>query len=282
MQHTSQTEKARLFHSLHYNGNMLLLPNVRYVLSAKIIESLGFPAIATASAAISNSNGYSDGENLPFGDFVSILKKIVNAVKVPVTADIESGYTSDLNTLENNIRQLTSIGIVGINIEGSNAKTKETYSIEEQCDRIKTIRKVADEMGVPLFINARTDAFLYSNENATEEEKLNEIIKRGKAYQLAGADGLYPILATSIESINSIVQETNMPVNILGFENAPALQELRGIKVARVSLGSGLLNSAIVAIVKTATNCKKMKDYADFLSNEKIELDIENLLKNKE
>src|SRR5688572_23314311 len=91
----SQKEKAEQFHKLHHNGKMLVLPNIWDPLGALLIESLEYPAIATASAAVAFSNGYNDGENIPFNDLLTLLKRIARIVNVPVTADIESGYADN-------------------------------------------------------------------------------------------------------------------------------------------------------------------------------------------
>lgn len=262
----SQTEKAILFHQLHHNNEMLLLPNIWDILSAKIIQNLDFKAIATASAAISYSNGLLDGENYPFTQLLTMLKKTVENVNLPVTADIESGYADNINQLEENIKQLILTGIVGVNIEDTNKLTKELYTIEQQCERIKIIRKVADKYNIPLFINARTDVYLNSNLFSSEEERLFETIKRGLAYSNEGANGFYPIAITSADSIKQIVQQIKLPINILAYVDAPPLKTLKELKVARVSIASGLLKVGIEAIINSANKFKELDDYASFLS----------------
>jgi 2-methylisocitrate lyase-like PEP mutase family enzyme len=89
----TQREKVIRLHELHRTGRLLILPNVWDVLGAKLLENINYPAIATASASIAYTNGYPDGEKIPFGDLLSILIRISNSVNIPVTADIESGYT---------------------------------------------------------------------------------------------------------------------------------------------------------------------------------------------
>mgnify|MGYP003399648848 CR=1 FL=1 len=116
---TTLREKAELLSSLHYNEKILVLPNIWDPLGAMLLEKLGYPAAATASASIAWSNGYKDGENISFNELVLILKKITCSVKIPVTADIESGYASNLFQLEENVKRLIDAGISGINIEDS-------------------------------------------------------------------------------------------------------------------------------------------------------------------
>src|ERR1043165_4415944 len=101
-----QQERASHFYNLHHSEKLLVLPNIWDCLGAILLESLGYPAIATASASVAFANGYDDGENIPFDVLVTLLKKITNNVDVPVTADIESGYAENVIQLKENIRQL--------------------------------------------------------------------------------------------------------------------------------------------------------------------------------
>lgn len=270
---------AQLFHDLHYSGEMLLLPNTWDILGALVVEHLGFKAIATASAAMSYINGFFDGEKLPFEKLIKVLKNTTNVVTIPVTADIESGYARTNEELKNNIIQLLECGISGLNIEDTNIKTKNLYSIEEQCARIRTIRSIADDFGVPLFINARTDIYLDGNLFTTEEIRLEETLKRIIAYKNAGANGIYPIAITHVNSIKEIVAHSNIPVNVLAFHDAPPLKKLQEIGVSRVSLASGLLKSGIDAMMQSANKFKKMEEYSAFLSRDVTSDFIKSLLK---
>ena len=199
----SQQEKAEIFHSLHNNGKLLVLPNIWEPLGAALLEDLGYPAIATASASVALTNGYADGENIPFKEILVLFKKITAAVKIPVTADIESGYADNNVQLSENIKNLINTGIVGINIEDTNKKNKKLYSMEQQCERIRLIRSISQRAGVSLFINARTDIFLHAAEFNSEEAKMNAVIDRAKAYREAGGDCFFPVL---------LVQESNIQI----------------------------------------------------------------------
>lgn len=131
----SQKEKAEQFRNLHHFEKMLLLPNIWDPLGALLMESLGYPAIATASASIAFTNGYSDGEKIPFNELLVILKRIAQSVNLPVTADIESGYAEDDSQLEENVKLLIETGIVGINFEDTDHKTNTLQAIETQCKK---------------------------------------------------------------------------------------------------------------------------------------------------
>ncbi|HXS56256.1 MAG TPA: isocitrate lyase/phosphoenolpyruvate mutase family protein [Hanamia sp.] len=242
-----QTEKENQLHELHHNGTILVLPNIWDPLGAILLESLGYKAIATASASIAYSNGYQDGENIPFNDVLIILQKIVKSVKIPVTADIESGYAINNVSLKENIKRLLDTGIAGVNFEDSKHDDTGLVLIQEQAEKINLIKSTGSEMGSALFINARTDVFI-KDSVLSKEEKLSQAIERGKAYKEAGADCFYPIFLKEKESIKTIISEVSLPVNILLSPGIPDFETLKEIGVARISLGPGFLKTAMNAM----------------------------------
>ena len=223
----NQQSKAKQFHDLHNSGKMLVLPNIWDSLGAQLLESIHYPAIATASASIAFTNGYNDGENIPFKNLLALTTNIAKSVNIPVTSDIESGYAANDQQLKENMKLLIATGIVGINIEDSDKKTNLLYSTEIQCNRIRIIKNISDEMGISLFINARTDVYIHGKEFETPESKLEETIKRGQAYKSAGADCFYPITVRQEKEIQKIVEEVKMPVNILTIAGIPELKMLQ-------------------------------------------------------
>ena len=263
-----QENKAKQFHKLHRSGKMLLFPNVWDSLGAVLLESLDYPAIATASASIAYTNGYNDGEQLPFEQLLKILTTITNSVNIPVTADIESSYATNDNQLQENIKLLIATGIVGINIEDTNKETNKLIPIDMQCHRIRIIRNVADSMGISLFINARTDVYIHGEEFDTTESKLEETLKRGLAYQNAGANCLFPIAIRKEEDIKKLVDEIKMPINILVLPEVPELHMLKKIGVIRVSLGPAFLKIAIKAMKDMALKLKNLEGLSEITKNE--------------
>ena len=264
----TQKEKAEQFFQLHHDEKMLVLPNIWDPLGALMLQDLGYKAIATASAAIAYSNGYNDGEHIPFDHVIDLLTRIANAVDVPVTADIESGYATDEQELSENIKRLIATGIAGINIEDYCKQTSTFYSVATQCLRIKAIRKAAAEMGTPLFINARTDVLLQGDKFPTAESKLAEIIARGEAYKDAGADCFFPIVMKNQSEIKVVVAKLKMPVNILAIPGIPALKTLHEIGVARVSLGPSFLKTALQAMKQLAIQLKELNGLDSITQNE--------------
>jgi 2-methylisocitrate lyase-like PEP mutase family enzyme len=264
----NQKEKAERFRELHHSGKMLVLTNIWDPLGALLMENLGYPAIATASAAIAYANGYNDREKIPFMDLLALLTRITTSVNLPVTADIESGYAGNDNQLQENIKLLLNAGIVGINIEDTNHKTHSFQSVESQCNKIRLIRKSADEMGIPLFINARTDVYLHEKNFATAKAKFDEVIKRGLAYKEAGADGFFPITLKQEEEIKELIDRVKLPLNIITMPGINYLKTLSKIGVARVSLGPSLLKIAIKAMKELAIQLKDYEGLSSITGNE--------------
>lgn len=276
-----QQAKALLLHELHHNGKMLVLPNIWDPLGAALLESLEYPAIATASASIAFTNGYIDGENMPFNEVVIQLNKIVKSVNIPVTADIENGYASSDTKFRKNIEMIINSGVVGINIEDTNKHSGALFPIEIQCQRIGMIRNISEAMGTALFINARTDVYIKGNDFITDEEKFEETLKRGKAYMDAGADCIYPIVMKQKKDIQNLISALQCPVNILALPGVSDLKSLNEIGVARVSLGPGFLKIALQAMKKLALKLKSHEGMDEIIGNEITSDSIVNLITKK-
>lgn len=251
-----QVEKAQRLASLHHAEKLLILPNIWDPLGAALLEGIGYPAVATGSMSVAIAGGHADGENMPFEEVLTVLEKIVNRVSVPVTADIESGYALTSEGLTVNIQQLIGTGIAGINIEDSHPSTGELLPVALQQERISIIRASANGLGIPLFINARTDAYMKTG--LSPEQQWQETLDRSKAYLAAGADGIFPIFLKEKELIQKLVNDLSAPVNILARQGAPDLKTLREAGVARVSFGPSFLKAVL----------QKMKELAEEIQKE--------------
>ena len=155
----NQAEKAQTLLGLHNNGTLLILPNVWNPIGARMLQRKGYPAVATASAAIAESLGYGDGEQLKLDTMLEMVARIAHSVDVPVTADFEAGYSDTIEGLQENIMRLLNTGAVGINFEDSFDNSAHLRPIAEQVERIKAVREAAEQKGVHLVINARSDSF---------------------------------------------------------------------------------------------------------------------------
>lgn len=212
------------FYQLHHKETPLILANAWNVKSAQLIEQSGYDAIGTSSGAISNSMGYEDGERMPFNELLYIVQRITANVKIPVSVDLERGYTNNLNDLTDNIEQLMNAGVAGINLE--DAQGEEIY-----LKKLDTIKNHLERNNQKLFINARTDGFL---------QKLNSplelTVKRAKLYREAGADGLFVTAVADPSVIKEIASSTPLPLNVVGSPKLPSFKTLADCGVKRISM----------------------------------------------
>ena len=233
----SQLELANHFKELHTKGNPLVLYNIWDAGSAIAIQEIGSKAIATGSWSVAASHGLDDGENIEIELVMSNLKRILSKVELPVTIDIEGGYGQNITEIQKTITEVINAGAVGINFEDQRIGSEEMYSCQEQCARIKGIRGVADELGIPLFINARTDLFLNKNPDLHNGELLEEAISRANAYSEAGADGYFAPGLINPLLIKKLCEISPLPVNIMITNATPTTQELTNLGVSRISYG---------------------------------------------
>ena len=252
---SAQVEKAQRFLALHHADEPLVLPNVWDALGARILQSLEFPAVATASAAVANSLGYRDGEVIPFESMLAAVGRIATSVDLPVTADIESGYATRSEALAENIERLLLAGVIGINLEDGLPGRNSLRSIEEQCHRIETVRQCSRKLGVPLVLNARIDTYLHSDSRPASEV-IEETIRRGVAYKSAGADCLYPIGMDNLDELGKIHWETKLPLNCYAMKSLPDQSELLRVGVRRISMGAGMMRSAYTQFIESATSIR--------------------------
>ncbi|WP_257141267.1 isocitrate lyase/PEP mutase family protein [Priestia megaterium] len=237
LNHENQLLKFQNFQQLHKESYAFVLPNAWDVISAKIFEKNGFPAVATTSAGIAMSLGYTDGEKIPFEQMLGAVKRIINSVNIPVSVDLESGYGRSINEVVDNARQIILAGGIGINLEdGTGDLDSPILDVSLQVERISEIRLLSKSLKVPLFINARTD--LYWLNIGDLDLRLQEAISRGKAYQKAGADCIFIPGLYDIESIKKVRQELSCPINLLSGPNLPSINTLAQVGIERISTGS--------------------------------------------
>src|SRR5258707_3504945 len=185
----NQTERARRFAELHIKGRPVLLYNAWDAGSAKAILAAGAQAIATSSWSVAEAQGYRDGEALPIALAEEIVGRIAATIDAPVTVDFEGGYSEDDDELAGNVARLLDLGVVGINFEDRVVKVSGLYDIARQAERIAVIRETAEELGIGLFINARTDLFL--GQGRDPAHSVVEPIARAKAYPVSCAHGCF-------------------------------------------------------------------------------------------
>ncbi len=212
------------FYQLHHNVKPLILANAWNVKSAKIIEGSGFEAVGTSSGAIADSMGYEDGEKMPFEELLYFVKRIAGSVKIPLSIDLERGYTDDLQKLTENIDRLIDAGAAGINLEdaqGEEIYLKKLYAVKNHLERTNQ----------QLFINARTDGFLQKLKSPIELT-----IKRAKQYQEAGANGLFVTALTDVTVVKEIASTVTLPLNVVATPKISSFKMLTESGVKRISM----------------------------------------------
>ncbi|MGC1214453.1 MAG: isocitrate lyase/phosphoenolpyruvate mutase family protein [Micromonospora sp.] len=239
MTELTPADRAATLRALHRPGDPLILPNAWDAGSARAVVAAGFPAVATSSGAVAAALGHADGEAAPVGEMLDAVARVAAAVDVPVTADLERGYGLRPAEL---VERLLATGAVGCNIEDSDPRTHELYDAEEQADLLAGIRAAAGAAGADLVLNARVDVFLRAAGRA--EDRLAEAVRRARSYRAAGADCVYPIVLGEPQAIRTLVSDVDVPVNVLARPGTPALAQLAGLGVARISFGSGVYAAA--------------------------------------
>lgn len=230
------TAKAEQFSALHVPGRPLVLFNAWDAGSAKAVAAGGAAAIATGSWGVAAANGYADGEQMPVELALANLERIVGAVNLPVTIDLESGYGSNADAVARMAMRAVQAGAIGCNLEDSYPGNGTLRPAAEQVHRIGAVRAMCAGMELPFFINARTDLFLRSDP-ATHGALADEAIARARAYADAGASGFFVPGLADPELIARVVREAPLPLNIMVTGATPSLKQLAELGVARVSHG---------------------------------------------
>jgi 2-methylisocitrate lyase-like PEP mutase family enzyme len=240
----NQAELARQFLELHHGPKILVLPNAWDVASARIFEEAGFPAIGTTSAGVANSLGYPDGQKIPREEMLGVVRRIAEAVEVPVTADVEAGFGSTPEEVAGTAQAVIAAGAVGMNLEdGVEGRPELLADVNRQKEIIQAVMEVSEGAGVPFVLNARTDIFLYGIGPA--ETRLARAIERLKAYREAGAPVLFAPGVKDPETIAQLARGVGGPLNILATVGTPPVAELQRLGVARVSVGSGPMRATL-------------------------------------
>lgn len=248
-------QHAATFRALHQKdaAALLVLPNCWDAMSARVIEDAGALAIATTSSGVSWSLGRPDGHGVRREEMVDAVRRVADAVSVPVTADVEGGYGIGApSDAAETVRAIIGAGAVGINLEDTPGDNGDVMlSPARQAARIAAARAAADDEGVPLFINARVDVFL--RQFGPGGERFGDTVARALAYLDAGADGIFVpgvIDATTIEGLASAI---DAPLNVMSVPGAPDTHTLRKLGVRRVSVGPMITLAVMSQIRRIAT-----------------------------
>jgi 2-methylisocitrate lyase-like PEP mutase family enzyme len=240
----AQGRKAEELRKLHGGPRVLVLPNAWDVASARVLEELGFPAIATTSAGVAFALGYPDGQRISREDMLGVVGRVARAVRVPVTADMEAGYGTTPKDMAETAKAIVAAGAVGLNLEDVTGDTESTQvETKLQSEKIRAIHDTSAALGVPLVINARTDVYLMPI--GPEATRFDRTVERLRAYRAAGADCLFAPGVSDRGLIEKLVKAVAAPLNILVTPGCPSIPELETLGVRRASIGSGVMRSTL-------------------------------------
>ncbi|MCW8877837.1 MAG: isocitrate lyase/phosphoenolpyruvate mutase family protein [Kangiellaceae bacterium] len=226
------------FKDLHNQNTPLLICNVWDAASARIAEKLGFQAIGTSSAAIATMLGYEDGEKMGFSELLNVVARITASTKLPLTVDIESGYSRDPIEIAENIKKLVALGVVGINIEDSTVQVERILLDATWFkENLLSIKQKLKENGISIFINVRIDTFLMGIEHPVQETQ-----RRIELFESAGADGIFVPCIEEENDIQMITSSSNLPVNVMCMPKLPDFDKLKELGVKRISMGNFLFD----------------------------------------
>jgi len=221
----------RAFQAMHQIG-LLRLANAWDVGSARLIESLGAKAMATTSAGVAWAAGYADGNRMTTDVVLSLAERIARAITVPLSVDIEGGYSSDPRQVGELAVRLAEVGVVGVNLEDAREPP------ELLARKIEGAKAALANAGLDIFVNARTDVYLAAL--VEPAQRVDEVLSRAKLYEAAGADGLFVPVVVALNDMRQIAAGTTLPLNVLSWHGLPAPAELEAAGVRRLSAGSGI------------------------------------------
>lgn len=247
----NQLQKIKAFRELHVPGKPIVLYNIWDTGSARAVAKSGARAIATSSWAIAKAQGFDDGEQIPYDMAIQNLRRIVAAVEVPVSFDLESGYGDEPEKVAKSISLAIDAGAVGCNLEDSVPATGAVRNIAEQVDRIRAARKSAESANILFFINARCDLFFQGDSVPHDETLLAKVVERARAYAEGGADGLFVPGLAATNLIVELVKKSPVPINILA-DSKTSLQPLADSGVSRISYGATPYVESLAALEQAA------------------------------
>jgi 2-methylisocitrate lyase-like PEP mutase family enzyme len=247
----TQAEKGQTFRTLHARPGLILLPNPWDAGTAKLLQSLGFEALATTSFGMSNALGRVDGDNaVSRAELLQNCREIAGATDLPVNADLENAYADDPKEAATILRDAAEAGIVGGSIEDWNGE--KIYDFNHAVERVAAGVEMARSLPVPFTFTARAENLIRGRND------LDDTIKRLKAFQKAGADVLYAPGLRDLATMKTVVAEVGKPVNVVMSAGDPDLtaEQIAATGVKRISVGGALSRLALAAFMKGAREIK--------------------------
>lgn len=254
----TQLEKGNRFRELHAGPGTFIIPNPWDVASAKVLAGLGFPALATSSAASAAAIGRKDG-GLTREQALAHARAIVEAVDLPVSADLESGFGAAPEDVAQTVRLAAETGLMGCTIEDETGNPDHPiYDLDHAVERIAAGAEAAHAQPFPFLLTARAHQLVTSQPGT-----LDDLIRRLQAFERAGADVLFAPGLPDLDAVRAVCAAVTIPVNFMAGipGKSPSVQELAAAGVRRISLATSLYRAAMTALIQTAT---QVRDNGDF------------------
>jgi len=241
---TSQQDKCRRFEALHAQPDAFLIPNPFDLGSARVLENLGFPALATSSAGFAQTLGRADGQ-------VSLTEKLAHCTllaagtDVPVNVDFEDGFADDPESVARHVLQLAETGVAGCSIEDYSRSEKTIFEFEMALERVQAAVEAVASLDMPFQLTARAEGLL------RQSADLEAVIVRLQAFARAGAHVLYAPALSSLEEIRQVRAAVDKPLNVLApFLPGSSVAEMSAAGATRLSIGAALAASAMVPVIE--------------------------------
>lgn len=240
--HVNLTEH---FRALHVPGTPLLIPNPWDVGSARMLQTLGFQALATTSGGFAGSLGQLDG-TATRDQALAHASQLVGAVDIPISADLESCFGADSAGVAETVRLAAATGLAGCSIEDYDRDSGQMYAVGLAAERVAAAAEAAHSGPRQLVLTARADNGFHGIDD------LDDTIARLRAFEAAGADVLYAPMVSRLDDLRRIRDAVSLPLNVLARPDAPTVAELASVGVARISVGSGFFLAAMGELVTAA------------------------------
>jgi 2-methylisocitrate lyase-like PEP mutase family enzyme len=253
----TQTEKGKAFRALHARDRAFIIPNPWDAGTARLLEHLGFEALATTSAGYAFSVGRRDN-TIDRAEMMTHVSAITSATELPVSADLENGFGDSPEIVAETVKLAAAAGLAGCSIEDvSREPSHSIYEFEHAVDRVRAAAEVVRDLRFAFVLTARAENYLVGKPD------LKDTITRLQAYQEAGADVLYAPGLTTKDDIAAVVRSVDRPVNVvMGLRGVQlSLAELSALGVRRVSVGSALSRAALGAFLRAA---QEMREHGTF------------------
>ncbi len=233
----TQLEKARRFVDLHGRSGAFLIPNPWDAGSARLLESLGFEALATTSSGFAQSMGRLDG-SVGFDEKLQHCRALAEATTIPISADLENGFADTPDDVADAVRLVADTGVVGASIEDYDGS--DVYEFDLAVDRVRAAAETARALHVPFTLTARAENLLRGRMD------IDDTIRRLRAFSDVGADVLYAPGLNTLDDVRQVVRAVDKPVNVLApFIPNVTFGELEDAGATRISVGGALANACI-------------------------------------